>query len=555
MPLGSRSLAVSEVARIRALWLAVCLGAALVPSARAGAPATAYARLDIRQVGFGAVEALRHDPAVAWWVELDDVLLVGGDAAELAVLVARSGGTVLAATPGTELRFVGGVPSARLAEWGVRPIAAGGRWVVAELSEAVESALATPSVDGRAIVRPFVPNVVLARDLANAPPRERLRYPFTVPPPVDEVNAARWFADVTTLASWNRYTHGTGIASARDWLVQQFQALPGAAVTTQPFSVGSTTAQNVVARFEGTTTPDDWFIVGGHYDSTSQSPSTAAPGAEDNASGCAGVLEMARIFAAHPPGPTLLFLCYAGEEQGLYGSAAHAAALVASGDDAKVRAVLDMDMIGYSGDADLDCLLETDSDHAFLIDAYTDAAAAYTSLRLVTSLSPAGSDHVPYLNRGMAALLTIENDWDSYAHYHRTTDTPDKILPSLAMGEQILRMNVATLVALASADCTDLDGDGYGNPASVACPNPSADCNDANPAVNPGATEVRGNGIDDDCDGQIDESTGCGGAIASRSGQASAGDACVLALALATLAAARRRVPRVPKRSLSIRHS
>ncbi len=554
MPLGSRSLAVSEVARIRALLLVACLGAALVTPAHAGTPATAYARLDIRRLGFGAVEALRRDAAVAWWVELDDVLLVGGDAAGLAVLVARSGGTVLAATPGTELRFVGGVPSARLAERGARPLAAGGRWVVAELSEAVERVLATPSLDGPSVVRPFVSNVVLARDLANTPPRERPRYRFAEPPPVDEVNATRWFADVTTLASWNRYTHGSGIASARDWLVQQFQALPGASVTTQPFSVGATTAQNVVARFDGTTAPDEWFIVGGHYDSTSQSPSTAAPGAEDNASGCAGVLEMARIFAAHPPGPTLLFLCYAGEEQGLYGSAAHAASLVAAGDDARVRAVLDMDMIGYSGDADLDCLLETDEDHAFLIDAYTDAAAAYTSLRLVTSLSPAGSDHVPYLNRGMAALLTIENDWDSYAHYHRTTDTPDKILPSLAMGEQILRMNVAALAALAAADCIDFDGDGYGNPASVACPNPGADCNDANSAVNPGATEVRGNGIDDDCDGQIDESTGCGGEIATRGGQASAGDAWVLALVLGSLGAARRRVAEGPKRSVVVRH-
>jgi len=47
--------------------------------------------------------------------------------------------------------------------------------------------------------------------------------------------------------------------------------------------------------------------------------------------------------------------------------------------------------------------------------------------------------------------------------------------------------------------CTDLDGDGYGNPASAACAHPQLDCNDSNPAVNPGATEIPGNGIDDDC--------------------------------------------------------
>ena len=51
----------------------------------------------------------------------------------------------------------------------------------------------------------------------------------------------------------------------------------------------------------------------------------------------------------------------------------------------------------------------------------------------------------------------------------------------------------------ATSDCRDLDGDGYGNPASAACAQPTADCNDANPNVNPGRTEIPSNGIDDDC--------------------------------------------------------
>ncbi len=51
----------------------------------------------------------------------------------------------------------------------------------------------------------------------------------------------------------------------------------------------------------------------------------------------------------------------------------------------------------------------------------------------------------------------------------------------------------------ATSDCKDLDGDGYGNPASPACTNASLDCNDSNANVNPGRTEIPGNGIDDDC--------------------------------------------------------
>jgi hypothetical protein len=65
---------------------------------------------------------------------------------------------------------------------------------------------------------------------------------------------------------------------------------------------------------------------------------------------------------------------------------------------------------------------------------------------------------------------------------------------------------VARVVGEVGEHCTDNDGDGYGYPASPACaPHPGADCNDTNPAVNPGAVEVPDNGIDDDCDGKTDE--------------------------------------------------
>jgi hypothetical protein len=306
--------------------------------------------------------------------------------------------------------------------------------------------------DFRALVD-LPPDLVLARQVANAPARPVVPISAATRALADEVDAQRWFDDVVTLASYNRYTNTSSILAARDWIAQQLAALPGVTVTTPSFEVTygwTATAYNVIGTLPGTTQPDDWYIVGGHYDSTSQAPYTAAPGAEDNASGCAGVLEMARIFTLHPPPATMLFICYSGEEQGLWGSEDHAGDLVAAGDASKVRAMLDMDMIGYEGDGVLDCLLETDAWAQDVLQPFVDAAAQVTSLVISTSTFAFGSDHVPYLDNGMPALLTIENDWDIYPDYHRTTDLPANL--TLEMGRQILRMNVAALAAMAGVE-------------------------------------------------------------------------------------------------------
>lgn len=262
---------------------------------------------------------------------------------------------------------------------------------------------------------------------------------------IAQLDGTRYFNTISTLANWNRYTHGSQILNARDYIQAEFQSL-GLSTELQSFTVGSTTAYNVIGTLPGTTRPNEWYIVCGHYDSISESPSTAAPGAEDNASGTAGVLELARVLADEPQQATLKFIAFSGEEQGLFGSNAYVQSLIASGDLSKVQGVINMDMISYTIDSDLDVLLETRPFAQSLLDIMQLSAQQFTSLRVVTSFNPCCSDHMPFLNNNVKAVLSIENDWNVYPHYHRTTDTTAHI--TTAMGMEILKMNLATLAQL-----------------------------------------------------------------------------------------------------------
>ena len=285
-------------------------------------------------------------------------------------------------------------------------------------------------------------------------------------PLIARIRPSRWFNDLSTLASWKRNSYSPEIDLARDWLAGEFGAL-GLTVTTPSFNVpGATTVQieNVVATLTGTTFPDEWILVGAHYDSRNISVSNISnpsPGAEDNASGCAAVLEMARVLADLKPKRTLKFMCFGGEEQNLYGSEAYAASLVSSGELSKIKLAIIMDMIGYSSTPALDVLLETSSALAAVLPQFQQAAADYSpNMTVSTSLAPFGSDHMPFINRGVPTLLLIENEWDTYPHYHKATDVPANVTNALLEGPAIMRMQLAVIAARAEVELP-LTSDGF----------------------------------------------------------------------------------------------
>jgi hypothetical protein len=426
-------------------------------------PAVSY---DTRQASAAQLERLKSEVDAGFWLETGDALLVVAPAAVHSRLVRLSpverGHGLLAANELFLLPMGCEVDRHEVPN----PIAVIGRHALVRMPPALGARVAEAEA--------VAPDSVLARQFRRAPGAKGAPDP-AIQSVVARVDTARWFGKLSTLAGWDRSSYGTGtgggeIDLARDWLVSQFEGL-GMSATTPQFNLGNSDPYNVVAVRPGTDLAGEWVLVGAHYDSRNPNNSAGGvvntPGAEDNASGCAGVVEMAHVFATVPTRRTLVFACYAGEEQGLVGSLAHMQSLAASGDLSRIKLAVIMDMIGYSGDADLDILLESSGTTAQLavLNGFAALAADYApGSRTIIDTNPCCSDHMPWINQSVPALLTIENDWSQYVHYHRSTDLPENITNAQSMGGVILRLNAAGIATWAGLTETPLFASGFESP-------------------------------------------------------------------------------------------
>src|ERR1017187_1532745 len=223
------------------------------------------------------------------------------------------------------------------------------------LSASAFTALAVPLLSGAAQA---------ATDPALAPqePDEELRALLR------EVDPDRIKATVMRLVQFGtRHTASSqtdpvrGIGAATSWVLEQMQSIAATSsgrmtvqkqTFVQPVSPNipvPTTITNVIATLKGTASPERFYVITGHLDSrvTDVLNFTAdAPGADDDASGVAVVLELARLFATRQFAGTLVFATVAGEEQGLYGSTFMAAQMAAAGAD--VQGMFSNDIVGAS---------------------------------------------------------------------------------------------------------------------------------------------------------------------------------------------------------------
>ena len=295
-----------------------------------------------------------------------------------------------------------------------------------------------------------------------------------------------------------------GVGAAVNWLYSEFvkasQSSGGRmTVSRQEFdqAKGSRIPEpvkmtNIVASLKGTQaeSADRYYVVSGHYDSMCTSPVDAkcdAPGANDDASGTAAVLEMARAMAPYKFDATIVFMTVPGEEQGLYGSTHFAEE--AKKQSLDIEGMLDNDIIGSSlggnGIRDRNHVRvfsegvpsnetpaeanvrrgvggENDSASRQLARFIRDVGLRYMPAFNVTMVYRRdrylrGGDHIPFLERGYPAVRFTEPN-ENYHHQHQNVRIEEGVqygdLPEFddfGYIAQVARLNAATLASLALA--------------------------------------------------------------------------------------------------------
>jgi hypothetical protein len=292
-----------------------------------------------------------------------------------------------------------------------------------------------------------------------------------------------------------------GIGAATRWVYQTLQGYAAASngrmtvelqsfvqPPTPPRIPQATTITNIVATLRGSTNPERVYVVSGHIDSRASDVLDAEseqPAADDDASGVAVVMELARVLSRRQPEATIVFTAVAGEEQGLFGSGFQAAAYKAANTD--IQGMFSNDIVG-SSTAD-DGMRDRHTIRMFAEGVPTSETAAQAAIRRAVGGETDGvsrqlarfvksvaendetdlrirfiyrrdrflraSDHVSYLNQGYPAARFTEPH-ENFAHEHQNTRVENGVqfgdlveFLDFAYMTRVAKLNAATMWSLA----------------------------------------------------------------------------------------------------------
>jgi len=277
-----------------------------------------------------------------------------------------------------------------------------------------------------------------------------------------------------------------GIGAARRWIFDELSRVAAASNGRMTVAYQSSMQQgprtknvpaemiNVVATIRGTTDPDRIYIATGHYDSMNSDVMNStldAPGADDDASGVAVIMDVARVLSQHPLEATVMLVAVQGEEQGLLGSRGLAEEAVAK--KWNVEGMITNDIVGgtVGGEGDIDNRTiriysannkgagEGSSRHwaRFVRDGVR-LYLANVKPRLIYRLDRfgRGGDHSPFYERGFPAIRFTEPNED-YKHEHQTVRVENGVqygdLPQFVSSDYMRLVASVNTVALVTGAC------------------------------------------------------------------------------------------------------
>ena len=273
---------------------------------------------------------------------------------------------------------------------------------------------------------------------------------------LNQVNMDSLEATVQHLQDYgHRLWNSDNAFAASDWIAGRMQAL-GMEVEQQPFYANTwlgsgEAAPNVIGIQRGTLYPDVYVVCGSHFDSFSWDAMMggAAPGADDNATGVASVLESARIMTQYEFEYSIIYCAYGCEEMGLYGSEAYASRCQQEGMD--IIGYFNNDMNGYLyGDQiHIDCIYPNSVEPIGTY--YMNIGSVYypeLPIRHV-NFNEGDSDHTSFNNHGYMGIYPFE-DYQNYSPYiHTSNDLIGNSVNSFEMSQQYCQMNIACLAECA----------------------------------------------------------------------------------------------------------
>jgi hypothetical protein len=300
---------------------------------------------------------------------------------------------------------------------------------------------------------------------------------------MDQVSKDSLEATIDHLQSYHtRRWNSRMVYEVENWLYETYRDMGIDSVYLHDFPVLYhdtlfKTSDNVIAIQKGMLYPNEYVVCGAHYDSYNNSlghpDSLRAPGADDNASGTAGIIEIARLLSRCKFERSIVYCAFAAEEIGLFGSAAYAKDCADQLMD--IVGYFNMDMIGYleeGSDIHVNLLYRT-RDSIIANYVFNVSEVYFPEMPIRQSWLPAGdSDYSSFNRNGYAAIQTFEDTHHSSPFIHTPNDLLGVSVNNMDQAKRFTELNlglVATLAGLTSAGVDDMAEEKpmvYPNPVS-----------------------------------------------------------------------------------------